>query len=116
MDELVTVFVVVSGSLCLIIVFAIICRIFKNGKKEERKILDLNHNIAAMNNNEENIICQDIDPGPGNEVIVDGDSVVMAYTNEGDNPTESNHIIQAVNKSNKTDGCSEPMGMDIINE
>eukprot|EP01083_Nonionella_stella_P176709 618982_1 len=110
MDELVTVFVVVSGSLCLIIVFAIICRIFKNGKKEERKILDLNHNIAAMNNNVKianNNNEEDIDPGPGNEVIVD-DSVVMAYTNEGDNPTESNHIIQAVNK---TDGCS-----DIINE
>eukprot|EP01083_Nonionella_stella_P168032 566188_1 len=63
MDELVTVLVVVCGSLCLItvIVVVIICGILKKGKKESVKI--------ANNKNEENIICQDIDD--------DGDGVVM---------------------------------------
>eukprot|EP01083_Nonionella_stella_P001191 3468_1 len=119
MDELVTVLVAVFGSLGLItvILVAIICGVLKKEKKEsvkqEIKILDSNHNISVMDNdvkiannkNEENIICQDIDD--------DGDGVVMAYTNEGDNPSESNDI-QAVNK---THGCSESgsIDVDIIN-
>eukprot|EP01083_Nonionella_stella_P146579 461211_1 len=96
MDELVIIVIVVCDSLCFIavILVAVICGMLKKTKKESlkqaAKIFDPNdciplptmNDVVKIPNNksEENIICQDMDPGPGNEVV-------MTYTNEGDNGT-----------------------------